>query len=104
MAIQNAAKGGLEDASNTPDAIKLAKKADPFIRKEAISNPSNLVIIPTEAKVFKQKGGDLLFFRNQPGPNNHLVEIPPGATHVQYPQYSAHRDHINYGDPVFHYQ
>jgi len=95
--------GGLEIAANGADSGVYAKKADPFIKKEIVYGPNYLVTIPQEAKVFRPKGGELLFFRYQPSPNNHVVEIPEGAKHIQYPQYHAHDKHINYGEPVFHY-
>ncbi|MBI2659336.1 hypothetical protein HYX05_04540 [Candidatus Woesearchaeota archaeon] len=104
MTSQNARQGGLEDTTNGADSARLMQKISAHLLARAeIGGPEHKICLPQGSRYIRTKGGNIFIFDSMPGERNHAIEVPEEASHVQFPDYRAHKHHIQYGHASFYY-
>jgi hypothetical protein len=72
-----------------------------YINKEKIETGREIKI-PDNAKYFRLKKGEMLFFAEKnESRNNGFTEIPKDTKKIIFSEYRKHMYHIEYGNPKF---
>ena len=95
---------GLENFMQGSEANRFVAKAE-FISKDPIVGHVRNIPIPSYARSYRLKGGEIKFFRNSQDISAGLYGIPEEAAYIQFPEYrehfNGHQSHIHYGEPKF---